>query len=203
MADTTQSRWSPSHTRSLRCSDCWPSRCSVAVGEIWMACVAQGLRGTDRCGGRSGGACGDAPLVCHQPDLPLAIPVRHTLAAGADRCRGFAVQLAWVEMKRVGKQKAAVERIRMLNAWIWYDYEPENGNPFATVEPPYPALLRSLLGDDFFADVAGVSISDDFEITHADFELLRQFTRLQELALPSSCTTDATLVQIKTLIELR
>ena len=116
-----------------------------------------------------------------------------------------ALPCSWlaVEMRKAGEQKAAVERLRALGAWIWYDHEPEKGNPFAAVEPPGPALLRSLLGDDFFADVAGVSVQDDTDVTDADFEPLRQFARLQELALVSPRITDATFAHIKRLTELR
>ncbi len=123
------------------------------------------------------------------------------------------IGMSWVsiKMQQARKQKEAVEWINRLGGNAFYD----NG-AFGQAPPPSPKWLRILLGDDFFTNVDGVSLShtqvtdaglehlnglkqlqtlwlDHTQVTHAGLEHLKGLKQLQELLLGSTPVTDAGL----------
>ena len=118
-----------------------------------------------------------------------------------------------VKMQRADKQRKAVEAIEKFPSHVLYEYQCDvSGKSPTAVEPPGPAWLRALLGDDFFTDVADVFIvlPDDAvlvhvgelrrlkklgfcvgtEVTDAGLVHLRRLTQLQELNLDDTKVTD-------------
>ena len=70
-------------------------------------------------------------------------------------------------MREAERQRKAVEAIRKAGGWVFYDYEcSEDGGTVVGAEPPAPAWLRKLVGDDFFSDVVGVLVdsADDGDL---------------------------------------
>jgi hypothetical protein len=124
--------------------------------------------------------------------------------------------------KRAEKQKAAVDAIRQNGGSVFYDYEVDpSGNRITGVEPPGPAWLRRVLGDDFFATVIGANVttSADFKhvgelsklrslgafgvpITDADLEVVRELSQLKSLNLCFTNVADAGLKNLKSLSQL-
>ena len=90
----------PPHARSLRPRACWPSSASVAVGEVRLAGVAQGLRGVDGrgCGGR--GDARDARVVRRRLGLSAAVSVQPPDAARVVVVVALPCSWLAVEMKR-------------------------------------------------------------------------------------------------------
>ena len=85
-------------------------------------------------------------------------------------------------MQRARQQKAAVEAIVKLGGTVEYDYEVDgSGNVIRGAEPPGPARLRRLLGDDFFTNVVGVGFMGT-RITDAALQHLKRLTQLKGLS---------------------
>ena len=62
---------------------------------------------------------------------------------------------SWMAVQRetAQKQRAVVEELRTAGEWVSYDYQfDSNGDLIPNAEPPAPAWIRRLVGDDFFAD---------------------------------------------------
>ena len=59
------------------------------------------------------------------------------------------------------RQKAAVASILADGGSVIYDYQYRNGTIDPHSEPPGPAWLRRLLGDDYFTNVVWVRVSSD------------------------------------------
>ena len=109
-----------------------------------------------------------------------------------------------VRMEQARKQKAAVEAIsKWVGAGVNYDYYwDETGARQRKAQPPAPACLRKLLGDDFFADVVVVygraeGFGDD------DMIRVKEWTSLRSLDITGSKVTDAGLEHVKGLTNLR
>jgi hypothetical protein len=112
-----------------------------------------------------------------------------------------AVECSWVSvrMERARKQKEAVEAIRRLGGTTEYSYQ-RAATPDAA--PPGPSWLRRFLGDDFFADVAVVSL-DHTKVTDGGLESIGALPHLQQLYLYDTRITDAGVERIKRLTQLR
>ena len=125
-----------------------------------------------------------------------------------------AVPFSWlaVEMKKASEQKAAVEAIRKIDrqwasermgeiikekGFVMYDWQ-ESGR----AQPPAPAWLQSLLGDDFFADVASVDLSSG-QLADADLACLEGLPQIQSLYLNGTTVTDAGLPHLEGLSRLQ
>ncbi|MGO8688343.1 MAG: hypothetical protein ACLQLG_01800 [Thermoguttaceae bacterium] len=110
------------------------------------------------------------------------------------------VGMSWVavKMKQARQQHAAVEAIRKLGGMVDYDYQKKD--PFD--EPPGPAWLRKLLGDDLFASVTWVRLSDS-DVSDAALEYLKGLARLEILDLNRTNVSDAGLQHLKGLTQLR
>ena len=66
--------------------------------------------------------------------------------------------LGW-KANRAHAQRQAVAAIKAAGGGIIYDFQyPNDGKP-RPKEPPGPRWLRSMLGDEYFQEVAGVSFS--------------------------------------------
>ena len=99
-----------------------------------------------------------------------------------------AVPFSWLatEMKAARKQREAVEWIEKADGWYSYDYQFDPScNRFQVPEPPGPAWLRKLLGDDLFVDVTGCHFHVA-EVGDAGLEHLKGLTQLQGLDLDHS-----------------
>ena len=66
-----------------------------------------------------------------------------------------------IEQKR--KERDAVEAIVKLGGSVTYDYEKVRG-----AKPPGPDWLRKFLGENFFSEVEGVTISGNAVLTDAE-----------------------------------
>ena len=112
-----------------------------------------------------------------------------------------AIPCSWlaVELKKAGEQREALEAIGKLEGWVTYDYWRASGNTMR-VEPPTPAWLRSVLGDDFFRTIVFVKY---YPVTYADLEHLKRLRQLQTLDLYHTEVTDAALEHLKGLSQLR
>ena len=95
--------------------------------------------------------------------------------------------------KSAEKQKAAVEAIKSDSGYVTYDYEVDSsGNGITAAEPPGPAWLRRLLGDDFFTTVVGVGVN-----TPADMKYLGEMSRLRVVSAYGAPIGDADLEGIR------
>ncbi len=88
------------------------------------------------------------------------------------------------------KQKAAVEWVKKSGGECWYDFEvDENLQPVETPERPYTKWAHALLGDDYFATVASVTVfSDGLE----DIEPLAALDQLRYLRVSGVQVRDLT-----------
>ena len=88
-----------------------------------------------------------------------------------------ALPFAWLatEMKAAREQQEVVEEIEKLGGEVCYDYQQDDDT---TSKPPEPAWLRGLLGDDLFANVTQVDLTDS-ETSDAGLEHLKGLTQLR------------------------
>jgi len=137
-----------------------------------------------------------------------------------------AVPCSWlaVEMKKAEKQREAVEAIRTAGGWVEYDYERDAyRRRTQNVEPPEPAWVRRLLGDDMFARVVGarlpahadivqledwpelwwLNLDENTQVTDAGLAHLSRLNRLEQLGLDGTKVSDDGLVHLRGLSQLR
>jgi hypothetical protein len=121
-----------------------------------------------------------------------------------------AIAGSWYAWKRqqVERQRAVVKLVEELGGEVEYDYQRSSlGTFIPNAEPPGPAWLRSLLGDDFFANVTGVVGLTYTEISDAKseyfLERLKGSPQLKELSLGGTQVTDAVLEHLKRLPQLK
>ena len=107
------------------------------------------------------------------------------------------------KVQQTRQQAAAVEAIQKLGGHVYYDYEADSeGNYISNAAPPGPALLHSLLGNDFFRNVYAVSLWPT-PCTDADVERLKQLGELRVLMLSATHVTDAGLRDLSGLTQLK
>lgn len=108
-------------------------------------------------------------------------------------------------MDRAKERKAAVEFVRSVGGWVWYDYEAdESGMPRADGEPSGPEWWREFVGEDFDHDVIGVSSWYGFYgLVDSDMEKLQCLTELKFLNLRHAEITDAGMVHLEGMTNLR
>ncbi len=120
----------------------------------------------------------------------------------------FSVGLGWFafKMRQAEKQRGAVEAIRKAGGVVHYDYQqPDEWGFTPEREPPAPAWLRELVGEDFFSDVVSVSGGGTGFRTDAGDVILDHVKRLPELTtlgLVGKTVTDTGLENLKGLTEL-
>jgi len=123
-------------------------------------------------------------------------------------------------VESVWKQKEAVQAVRRSAGLVFYDYQlGEPGTLIRNPRPPAPAVLIDLLGVDFFASPAEVSLGNggipdvsvltqlrrlnvSFPIKDADLVHIEGLTKLQWLDLGGCPISDAGLEHLKALTEL-
>jgi hypothetical protein len=143
----------------------------------------------------------------------------------------FAVPCSWVasEMKRAREQREALRGIgRWSLIFLRYDYQGDaaDGCLLSSIpaEPPEPAWLRGLVGDDFFASVVSVYYKprefakvepigglselrmlclDSTGVADADLRCVAKCTQLQTLYLDKTRVTDAGLEHLNVLTQLQ
>ncbi len=118
-----------------------------------------------------------------------------------------ALPCSWlaVEMKKATEQKAVVvaiaKHVRAVGSA--YDHEFDaSGNYLPNARPPAPVWLQSLLGDDFFGQVASLTFWGP-QLTNADLEHLKTLNTLRLLYLYPTDATDAGLEHLKVLDQLQ
>jgi len=103
-------------------------------------------------------------------------------------------------MQQAERQRQAVEAIWKAGGYVLYDYEyDESGKYRARREPPAPAWLMRLVGEDFICSVV------DVYFTGADDEALenvRVLTNLESLYLSRSPVTDRGIERLTRLTRL-
>ena len=112
----------------------------------------------------------------------------------------FAIACSWftVKLQQVDRRREAVRAIVEAGGWVGYDYKCKATNP------PGPAWMRKVLGDDFFGKVVSVELQNDEDLEH-----LRGLTSLEELYLreryfdDGTLATDAGLQYLKRLTNLQ
>jgi hypothetical protein len=117
-----------------------------------------------------------------------------------------ALPFSWlaVEMKWAREQKEAVEAIVKLDAYVLYDYEMDSSGRYRVEgqNPATPEWLRTILGDDFFMNVAFVEFANP-KATDDDVIHLKVLGTLPYLNLEQTQTTDAGLEQLGGLAQLK
>jgi len=116
-----------------------------------------------------------------------------------------AVPLGWfgVKLREAERQRKAVEAIRAAYGKVLWDYEvDEHGFDSGKQEPPAPAWLRKVVGDDFFADVLFVAFHDPTKVGDVVLDHVEGLSRVKALDLSGTQLTDAEVQQLKGLTEL-
>jgi len=118
----------------------------------------------------------------------------------------LSVLLGWcgMEMRQAGRQRQAVEAIRKAGGVVFYDFQlDESGYALPVQEPPAPAWLRELVGDDFFSEATGVGFNYPEEASDVVLGRVKGLTKLRLLYLSGPQVTDVGLKHLKRLTKLR
>ena len=101
------------------------------------------------------------------------------------------------------KQRDVIHAIAKLDGSFCYDYQADaNWSILPNAEAPGPAWIRSLLGEDFFAEVVRVRLRGG-EVTDTTLEQLDDLNQLQDLDLGGPQITDAALEHLRGMKQLR
>ena len=173
----------------------------MALGEVRLAGVAQGLRGADRrgCGGR-----GDAAmLVWFAVALVFRRRFQFSLRSLLVMVVVVALPYSWlaVEMRQARLQKEAVDMVVSLGGSVFHDerrtFDANSGMlPNATT----PEWLWNLLGEDFFAAAFQIF---PFTMSYQAWEPVEDEARLKALWLSYTTVTDAKLEYLKVFPQLQ
>jgi hypothetical protein len=112
-----------------------------------------------------------------------------------------ALASAWIarQIERKRNERESVEAIVKLGGWVVYDYVHDG----KAANPPGPAWLRKLVGDNFFGEVVYVSLGSNSKVTGADWAKLEQLPDIETLDLSGSDVTDDDLVHLKGFSQLQ
>ena len=116
-----------------------------------------------------------------------------------------ALPCSWLaaEMKEAKRQKEAVDKIEKLGGSVEYDWQGDVIHlPRPNAQPPGPAWVRNVVGDDFLTVVVSVDL-DDTQTTDAALEVIEGLPQVLELGLSKTKVTDSGLEHIRGLHELR
>ena len=113
-----------------------------------------------------------------------------------------------IEKKR--RERQAVELVLSKGGQVGFDYQrwkmPAGHTGYkGNVEPPGPAWLRSILGENFFseAEMVFINYQKPSTLTDADLDSIKNLGQLESLWLPGVNVTDAGLVHLKGMAKLR
>jgi Leucine-rich repeat (LRR) protein len=111
----------------------------------------------------------------------------------------FAFACSWfaVKLGQAKRQREAVEEFSKLGGTIAYDYQLDASTK-QNKEPPSPAWLRKILGDDFFHTVVYAHLENDASMLY-----LKDLSEIRRLNLSGSEITDKGLEQLKDLPQLQ
>ncbi len=124
------------------------------------------------------------------------------------------IGIGWVafRVQRTRRQQEAVQEITNFGGKARYDYQPPPSNrpvdgltrsPLLNSDPPGPAWIRHLLGENFFATLVDVNLASS-SVTDAGLgHLLNGLTELQTLNLGGTRVTDAGLEHLEVLTQLQ
>lgn len=115
-----------------------------------------------------------------------------------------AIPFSWLalEMKWAREQKKAVETLMKMGGSVYYEDTMDSSGRWlgerepSGEEPPDPAYLRKMLGNDFFGNVTQICL-DNLNISDADLEYCKGMTQLIALSLDDTPITDAGLKNLK------
>ena len=112
-----------------------------------------------------------------------------------------ALASAWIarQIERKRNEREAVEAIVKLGGWVVYDYVHDG----KAANPPGPAWLRKLIGDNFFGEVVYVNLGRNSKMTEAYWTKLDQLPHVEILDLSESDVTDDDLVHLKGFSQLQ
>ncbi|MBC8873846.1 MAG: hypothetical protein H8E44_30775 [Planctomycetes bacterium] len=131
-----------------------------------------------------------------------------------------AIPCCWltVKMREAEKQRRAVEAIDKAGACIGYDYDldesaqfiyelDESGKFWRVQEPPGPAWLRGLVGEDFFANVVVICFNpwqepNTFNFGDQDLQLLIGMPDLRTLELKYTGVSNIGLMHLSDMTNL-
>ena len=114
---------------------------------------------------------------------------------------GFALVAKKIERKH--QELAAVNAIRKLGGYAYYDYQVgADGKIAPRNEPSGAPWLRKLLGESFFNEVQIVSLPPGPEVTDAALEGLKELKQLRFISLRDTRVSDAGLASLKGLTQL-
>ncbi|MGO8744454.1 MAG: hypothetical protein ACLQNE_00560 [Thermoguttaceae bacterium] len=116
-----------------------------------------------------------------------------------------ALPCSWlaVEMKKASEHEEVVEAIYRMGGGVDYDWTLRaDDTVWFEARPPSPKWLRRLLGEIFFADVAGVYLHE-CNVTDDWLKHIEDWRQLHTLHLSISPISDAGLEHIKRFAELR
>ncbi|MGD9722948.1 MAG: hypothetical protein AB7O59_21240 [Pirellulales bacterium] len=105
------------------------------------------------------------------------------------------LMLSW-QSNYVRHERSVIAEVSKFDARIHYDYELRGA-----ARPPGPQWLRSFLGDDFFATVAGIEIKTEL-VTAETVAAIATLPHLQQLLLNAEGVDDAGLLQLAAASEL-
>jgi Leucine Rich repeat len=144
-----------------------------------------------------------------QPLLPSDIAARNAASKRKRRWCQFslrslliatviiAVLCGWLgsQFEQRRKQQEAVREVVKAGGDVLYDYERVEGDRHwePRAEPPGPAWLRNLLGEDFFGDIEYVAFYDDATSTDAKLATIEKLISLRGVNLEESNVTDGGL----------
>ena len=111
------------------------------------------------------------------------------------------IGMSWVgvKMQKARRQKEAVEEIKKLGGEVRYYY---HGKIINWAQPSNPMWLRTVFGDDCFANVDHVGLGNT-NVTDEGVEHLKGLNQLETLWLNNTQVTDAGLERLKGLAQLQ
>jgi len=110
----------------------------------------------------------------------------------------LSLPLGWfaLKMREAERQRRAVEAIREAGGHVYYDYQADSSGYGSKPEPPGPAWLRELVGEDLFAKVVRVD-SVDHMGSDVLLEHINGFGDLGSVSISGPQVTDAGVEHLK------
>jgi hypothetical protein len=114
----------------------------------------------------------------------------------------FGCGLGWL-VRSVQIQRDAAAVIRRAGGYVLYDWEWQNLGPIPGGKPMWPRSLVDRLGVDYFGDVSYVHFNHNPQTGDREVAHLRGLTRLEQLYLCDTKTTDDGLAYVSGMTRLQ